>query len=581
MISLLMLATVRHGESARGHQEGKAAEDACVTAHTEQAFNYTAAAKWGLPNVRRARSMDLSSHDLASLVRMLCAAKLHDTGAARTGGGGAQSITYNNLRFNAKETGTPLMLRGQRDPAARYDLLDVDFTNKTVLDLGCNAGGMLLGSAEVVRQAVGVDFDASLIQVASAIVAQLGWSTQEVGFHRFDFNNQSGPPLDALLEYAQDGRREFDIITMYSINMWIHEPERLISWALQHARTFIMETNRVGSVQEQSIAVLRRKCRRLVEKTDYKRCPDCYLKPTRTVAPRRLWVCETLQADVNWRSRDLFSSKIVPRRPTISEQRAGLSVPVFDNLTAAQQDSTTARYRLGVDGARLESSKPFAQASTKVFSAPRTKSEVIKMIGPNFCRSKTVCPFAAFIVMEKVVGIQLSAIKQQYVDTHLISNLRHALKVLQQLRIVHSDTHLNNFVMLPKGDAANNITSSTVLIIDYGAAFLNLSELTRTETLIKLSKDHVPRRTWDMFRQSCNAAGQGDLFNGPGLSKRQDVDQNMVAWSNKRFQPNLRPDTFEEFKQSIVREVSLQTQAARAGVAPKVLHVWLERDIIL
>ena len=101
-------------------------------------------------------------------------------------------------------------------------------------------------------------------------------------------------------------------------------------------------------------------------------------------APRRLWVCETLQADVNWRSRDLFSSKIVPRRPTISEQRAGLSVPVFDNLTAAQQDSTTARYRLGVDGARLESSKPFAQASTKVFSALRTESEVIKMIGPNF-----------------------------------------------------------------------------------------------------------------------------------------------------------------------------------------------------
>ena len=28
-----------------------------------------------------------------------------------------------------------------------------------------------------------------------------------------------GPPLDALLEYAQDGRREFDIITMYSINI--------------------------------------------------------------------------------------------------------------------------------------------------------------------------------------------------------------------------------------------------------------------------------------------------------------------------------------------------------------------------
>lgn len=115
----------------------------------------------------------------------------------------------------------------------------------------------------------------------------------------------------------------------------MHEPS---SWRRTGSEAF--------KYQEQSIAVLRRKCRRLVEKTDYKRCPDCYLKPTRTVAPRRLWVCETLQADVNWRSRDLFSSKIVPRRPTISEQRAGLSVPVFDNLTAAQQDSTTARYRL-------------------------------------------------------------------------------------------------------------------------------------------------------------------------------------------------------------------------------------------
>jgi len=236
--------------------------------------------------------MSLTTTDLTSLVKQLCACKAKNTGAAGTGGGGAgRTLTYNTMRFTSQDSGASIVLRGQRDPAARYELLSVDFVNKTVLDLGSNAGGMIFGVAEVVRQAVGVDFDPALTQLGNEIVAMLGWSQQEVSFHGFDFNSRTR--LDTLLTLAQDKTQRFDIITMYSLNMWIRDPERIILWAQEHANIFIMETNGADRVQQQSISVLRRACRKLVEKTDYERCPDCYLNPSDKFAPRRLFVCKT------------------------------------------------------------------------------------------------------------------------------------------------------------------------------------------------------------------------------------------------------------------------------------------------
>jgi len=254
-------------------------------------------------------------------------------------------------------------------------------------------------------------------------------------------------------------------------------------------------------------------------------------------------------------------------------------VPVFDNLTAALQDKRTARYRLGEDGARLELSKPLGQGLTStVFSAPWAKSAVVKVVLPNICRKRTSCPYVAFIVMGRAAGVPLAALEQQ-VDTHLISGIWSALEALRRLWIVHTDLHLGNLFATSNADAVANQTAKwSVSIIDYGAAFANTCQLNRTETLKKGGNNVVPLKTWVRFRQHCITAGQGGICTDTllGTLGRQDVDQNVVAL---RKRASLLPDTLGQFKESIVRQVSLQAQAARAGLSPNIYHAWLERNI--
>lgn len=47
-----------------------------------------------------------------------------------------------------------LNLKGQRDLDERYSRIPINFTGKTVLDLGCNQGGMLLHNADKIQLGV-------------------------------------------------------------------------------------------------------------------------------------------------------------------------------------------------------------------------------------------------------------------------------------------------------------------------------------------------------------------------------------------------------------------------------------------
>ena len=60
---------------------------------------------------------------------------------------------YHTINLNGQQ------ILGQRDPSKRLSLAPVDFCGKTVLDLGCNQGGMIHQIATSVKWAVGVDFE--------------------------------------------------------------------------------------------------------------------------------------------------------------------------------------------------------------------------------------------------------------------------------------------------------------------------------------------------------------------------------------------------------------------------------------
>ena len=205
------------------------------------------------------------------------------------------------------------------------------------------------------------------------------------------------------------------------------------------------------------------------------------------------------------------------------------------------------------------------------FSAPGRKSAIVKVVLPSICSKQNAtwekdapCAFAAFIVMDRAVGVPLATLQGRQVDMDLISSIWRTLEVLRQLRIIHTDLHLNNlFVTSNNATAVAKPTSNwSVSIIDFGEAFANTRELNRTETLKKGGNHVVNHRTWEMFRQRCVAIGQGALCTDTllGTLSRKDVDKDVVAL---KLRTPSHPDTFDPFRESVMREVTAAPAPAK------------------
>jgi SAM-dependent methyltransferase len=63
-----------------------------------------------------------------------------------------------------------LIVDGIRDPLTRIESIPVDFSNKTVLDLGCNCGGTLISIADKIKYGYGNDINPEAINFANKII---------------------------------------------------------------------------------------------------------------------------------------------------------------------------------------------------------------------------------------------------------------------------------------------------------------------------------------------------------------------------------------------------------------------------
>lgn len=70
---------------------------------------------------------------------------------------------YHDVKIN--ET----LIPGARNPKERLDILGIDFSDKVVLDVGCNQGGALFSIADKLKYGIGVDFEYKVINVCHAI----------------------------------------------------------------------------------------------------------------------------------------------------------------------------------------------------------------------------------------------------------------------------------------------------------------------------------------------------------------------------------------------------------------------------
>lgn len=128
--------------------------------------------------------------------------------------------------------------KGQRNPKKRLDIMrqHYDFTGKTLVDIGCNTGGMMFHCLEL-HSAFGVDFDETCIRAANIIQKHVLIYPN----HHFMVIN-----LDECEPSAAFPNDHVDVVFLLSLGSWIKKWRELYTYAVHHATTIFLETNNDG-----------------------------------------------------------------------------------------------------------------------------------------------------------------------------------------------------------------------------------------------------------------------------------------------------------------------------------------------
>ncbi|HVT82716.1 MAG TPA: methyltransferase domain-containing protein [Phycisphaerae bacterium] len=132
--------------------------------------------------------------------------------------------------------------RGQRECRERLAKVPFDFTQKSVLDVGCNAGGMLHALAGTVAVATGIDYDARCINAANIVAAVNG--TPNLSFFTLDLEKDDLSQIEVLTI-----RRKIDICFLLSVCMWIKNWKDVITRLSTFCENMLFESN--GSALQQ------------------------------------------------------------------------------------------------------------------------------------------------------------------------------------------------------------------------------------------------------------------------------------------------------------------------------------------
>jgi SAM-dependent methyltransferase len=131
---------------------------------------------------------------------------------------------------------------GQRKPAERLKDIPYDFSNKSVLDIGCNQGGMLFQLKDTILNGVGVDYDYKLINCANKIK-----SYQNLNNINFFVHDIDKDLLENLIYY--NNTDHYDVVFLLSVCMWIEKWRELIKWVYENSDVCLFETNGTESQQ--------------------------------------------------------------------------------------------------------------------------------------------------------------------------------------------------------------------------------------------------------------------------------------------------------------------------------------------
>jgi len=112
------------------------------------------------------------------------------------------SYNYTKIRINDE------VIQGTRDPLDRLNYIPLDFSNKSVLDLGCNVGGMLFAISDKISKGYGYDVNPQAIETANSIKEK--HKLNHLTFTLSDLENLKN------IEFPK-----VDIVFMLSIAIWV------------------------------------------------------------------------------------------------------------------------------------------------------------------------------------------------------------------------------------------------------------------------------------------------------------------------------------------------------------------------
>lgn len=127
-------------------------------------------------------------------------------------------------------------ITGQRNPEMRLNEFKkyVDFTDKVVVDFGCNVGAMLHHLTEI-KTGFGLDYDVNCINAANKISGFLGRDNLNYYVHDFD--------KDSYEDVKNKITESPEIIFLLSLGSWIKSWEKLYTISVEYGAKIILEIN--------------------------------------------------------------------------------------------------------------------------------------------------------------------------------------------------------------------------------------------------------------------------------------------------------------------------------------------------
>jgi SAM-dependent methyltransferase len=133
----------------------------------------------------------------------------------------------------------------------RLEDIPFSFDNLSVLDIGCNQGGMLYELSNRIKFGVGVDYDSRMINVANKMKSHC--KLNNLDYFVFDLEKEN---LDYLSDFLPEDK--VDVVFLLSICMWIENWREVVAKIPTISRKLIFESNGKPEQQQEQIDELKK-----------------------------------------------------------------------------------------------------------------------------------------------------------------------------------------------------------------------------------------------------------------------------------------------------------------------------------